>query len=203
MATYKDILLRLSTGKTEKRKPIKAKSKQRTNNMSEQNKKEERACALCLSEELGFPIDGTVTYDGNHLDHFICESCAQKKNHTTTSSKKLEPKKYSIIKYETFYYFCTDFYHERAQRKGIRQGETIEAGGVWGIGYDINAPNYIYAHAVFKYQNKWYFIPSMFSEEGTIDPSNDWTYEELHIPYQITHLDEEICKKMCPGYLDK
>jgi len=69
--------------------------------------------------------------------------------------------------------------------------------------YDKRSPNYLYVQAVYPHEGRFYFIPSSFSMIGTLDPERPWTLHTEKLSYSIATLPEKICKKECPGYLDK
>lgn len=126
----------------------------------------------------------------------------QQKNQKDQKDQSILPPESSIIEHFGFNYKCIDFYHEYAERCSIEEGEPIEVSGAFVIDYDKSAPNYIYVRAVFRYDDRWYYIPSTFSEIGTIDPSSEWKIIDNNVNYSISYLDKNICKKVCPGYLD-
>lgn len=127
---------------------------------------------------------------------------SREQNENVDPQKSKHPPKGAIIKCDGFCYVYIDSYHEHAKESGIDVGDRIEAGGMWVVEYDKTSPDYMYAKAVFEYEKKYYYIPSMFSEIGTINPSSRWDLVEQKINYQIVYLDTKICRKICPGYLD-
>lgn len=68
--------------------------------------------------------------------------------------------------------------------------------------YDPNSPNYMFVRAVYKHTDgQFYYIPSVFSNIGTLNPSKSWTFVQ-RVDSPIHTLEIEICKKECAGYLD-
>jgi hypothetical protein len=69
------------------------------------------------------------------------------------------------------------------------------------LAYDQLAPNYFVVKAVYLHNGEYYYIPSIFSNMGTLNPPYVWELKKTN-PGDIKTLDMETCKKVCPGYLD-
>lgn len=116
--------------------------------------------------------------------------------------QKKHPPKLSIIKRNSFYYEYVGSYHQSAKQNGIQEGKNIDAGGIWTIQYRKDHADYMYVRALFLYEDRFYTIPAYFSEIGTMDPTSDWVFIQKKPNYRIVDLDNSICEKVCPGYLD-
>lgn len=52
------------------------------------------------------------------------------------------------------------------------------------------------------YNGRYYYVPSSFSDEGTLDPDREWKLLEKKPSYEISTLTRKKCEEICPGYLD-
>jgi hypothetical protein len=117
--------------------------------------------------------------------------------------KSLIPSK-SILHCEGFDYLYLGRHHEFAKKQNIQPGEMIES-GYNVLPYDPTDEDYFLVQAVFKYQDKYYFLPDTesFSLQGSLSPKRPWKLVEKKLEYRIEELAYEICVKECPGYLDE
>lgn len=108
----------------------------------------------------------------------------------------------SILKLDNTYYhyiynmkYYIDQYH-------IQSGDFLEVGGGHCIMYNPETfTDYFYVREVFPYEGKYYYFPSTYSDVDTLDPKDAWILvEECD---SVVELDETICQKVCPNYLDK
>lgn len=99
----------------------------------------------------------------------------------------------SIIHHDGFDYHYVGSYHSDKHLLGQIPVQ---------VDYESTDPDYLLVKAVFKYKEKFYYIPAMFSMLGTIDPSKEWTLVAENVK-KISELDIKICRKVCPGYLDR
>ena len=112
------------------------------------------------------------------------------------------PPVYSIIHQGNFDYIYLESYHDYAATMGIKQGEIIDSGAMHFLEYDKNYIDYMYVRAIHKYKDKYYFIPSSFSNIGTMRADRDWNLVTEQLNYSIEILNKKICEEICPGYLD-
>ena len=107
----------------------------------------------------------------------------------------------SIVLENGFYYYVTSRYHLRAQLEHIKEGQQWALGDMYSGEYYSSDPDYLFVRAVVDHNGIYYFVPSMFSLEGTMDPSRNVKFIEK-LSYYPCALDVKTCKKICPGYLD-
>jgi len=60
----------------------------------------------------------------------------------------------------------------------------------------------MFVKAVHMYNGRYYYVPSSFSDEGTLDPDREWKLLEKKPSYEISTLTRKKCEEICPGYLD-
>ena|SRR5438132_570888 len=110
------------------------------------------------------------------------------------------PEPNTIILCEGFYYVYLGVLNSpNALRLHNAQGADII--GVFGDGDGCLDRQYIYVRAVHPVDGKYHFIPSSFSDIGTLDVSRRWIVVQKNVR-AIPTLSAKQCRKICPGYLD-
>ena len=84
-------------------------------------------------------------------------------------SEKAHPPVNSIIRCEDFHYLYVGSYHQLNQAPK----SLVNGGAGMMTHYDPDDPDYLYVKAVFLDNGKFYFIPSTFSDLGTLDPKKE------------------------------
>lgn len=123
------------------------------------------------------------------------------KSKKSDEQKKQIPLTYGcIFKSDEIYYRYMGTYKEYTDHKNIKTGDNIKI-GMNIFKYDQSLENFWRVRAVYKYKNRFYFIPGSFSFPGSMRPRTEFTVVQVgkELPKELNPM---ICHKVCPGYMD-
>jgi len=132
----------------------------------------------------------------------------KQKNKKRNDEEKIRFVKGDIIKTEGDSFVCVVLgtSAEKAARQNIRDGDMCCIGSnFWSYEYD-SSLNFYLVRCVIKHNNRYWYVPEIHSSasmEGSVNFERKLEYMgSIDYVDIIYDLDIEICKEICPGYLN-